>query len=191
MAENGKKPAMSIWGTVVRYHGRGGTSRGNLVVLGSVEQEGFSVKKSEEYKLSYKAHYYIEIWWQCSAAILPAGRIKLLLWVLGDDSPKNCQGEGDQCPDENDDNNRPKRKGGSRAVEDRHSIEVREGCEDRSTEERSDKQHIVDPIGAPQLLVIDAADVSWQDKMWGAEKFGKNKETHNWLNVVDIFKAFP
>lgn len=38
MAEKGRKPAMSIWGMVVRYQVSGGTSRGNLVVLaGGVE----------------------------------------------------------------------------------------------------------------------------------------------------------
>jgi hypothetical protein len=34
MALNGRKPAIAIWAAVWRYHGSGGTSRGNLVVLG-------------------------------------------------------------------------------------------------------------------------------------------------------------
>jgi hypothetical protein len=34
MALNGRNPAIAICAAVSRYHGSGGTSRGNLVVLG-------------------------------------------------------------------------------------------------------------------------------------------------------------
>mmetsp|Transcript_35637 Transcript_35637/g.84450 ORF Transcript_35637/g.84450 Transcript_35637/m.84450 type:complete len:254 (+) Transcript_35637:552-1313(+) len=82
------------------------------------------------------------------------GRVPHILAVLAADAAEDGQGEGNHCPDDDDDADRAKGEGGRGTVEDGDRVEEAEHGEERGTEEAPRQDVVSDPVRAPHDLVV-------------------------------------